>query len=422
MEIVAKGFVIVLPFFLITLLAEKLYGYLKGNDTMPMMDAIAGGYSGITMMSVRLAGLTFIFLPYEMLLNHVALFSIESSWSVYVLAFIFVDFKYYWGHRINHTINYFWNTHLVHHSSEEFNLSSALRQTVSNFFSFFTLFLIPAAIIGIPAQVIVVVTPLHTLLQYWYHTRHIGKLGFLEHIIVTPSHHRVHHAMNSIYIDKNHSAIFIIWDKLFGTFQEELESEPPVYGITRPVQTYNPVSINFQHLILLVKDAWRAKKWTDKLSIWFRPTGWRPEGLEEQFPVKKIDDVHRFSKFSPPSTKGLLYWSIVQFFVVYFVFIYVLSNFQKMETNTVYLFVIFILAQTFCATELMNRNKDAVLLFTGASVLSSIFFLFEKSFFGIVELSPVLFFVLLAYFTAQIGLAYLFRLKSKKNVPAFSGI
>ena len=165
----------------------------------------------------------------------------------YIIAFVCIDFASYWSHRLNHSVNLFWNQHFVHHSSEEFNLACALRQSISNILSFGALFLIPAAILGVPEKMIQVLAPLHLFAQFWYHTKHIGKLGWLEYLLVTPSQHRVHHAINPIYIDKNLAAIFSIWDRLFGTFQEELEEEPPVYGTLKPVQSWNPFWINFQH-------------------------------------------------------------------------------------------------------------------------------------------------------------------------------
>ncbi|HRN58010.1 MAG TPA: sterol desaturase family protein, partial [Agriterribacter sp.] len=136
--------------------------------------------------------------------------------------------------------------------------------------------------------------PLHLFAQFWYHTQHIGTMGVLEKIIVTPSHHRVHHAINKEYIDKNYGQIFIVWDKWFGTYQPELEHIKPVYGITRPVQTWNPIKINFQHLWLLIQHAWRTKSRKDKWRIWLMPTGWRPADVVEKHPVYKIDDVYHF--------------------------------------------------------------------------------------------------------------------------------
>ena len=141
-------------------------------------------------------------------------------------------------------------------------------------------------------------------------------MGFLEKIIVTPSHHRVHHAINKEYLDKNLSQIFIIWDKLFGTFQEELKEVPPVYGITRPVRTWNPIKINFQHVWLLMKDAWRTRSWKDKFTLWFKPTGYRPADVMEKFPVYKIEDVYHFDKYAPRASKALQVWSWIQMTVV----------------------------------------------------------------------------------------------------------
>ena len=139
--------------------------------------------------------------------------------------------------------------------------------------------------------------PLHLFAQFWYHTKHIGKLGVLEYIIVTPSQHRVHHAINTIYLDKNLAAIFCVWDRLFGTFQEELDEVPPVYGVLKPANTWNPILINFQHIWSLIKDAWRTNNWLDKFRIWFMPTGWRPKDVAEKFPITIIEDPYSQTKY-----------------------------------------------------------------------------------------------------------------------------
>jgi hypothetical protein len=215
--------------------------------------------------------------------------------------------------------------------------------------------------------------------------------------------------MNPLYIDKNHSAIFIIWDRLFGTFQEELDSEPPVYGITRPAQTFNPITINFQHLILLFKDAWRTEKWIDKLIIWFKPTGWRPEGFEERYPVNKIESVHHFDKFNPSTSSALLWWSLVQFFVIFFLSIYVFFNISRIGANGLSLFALFVLVQTYSATELMNRNKWAPLYSVVSTVVCLCIFNYDASFFGIQSLSDVLPFAFLLYFVFQTVLAFSFN-------------
>jgi hypothetical protein len=244
--------------------------------------------------------------------------------------------------------------------------------------------------------------------RYWYHTRQIGKLGFLEHIIVTPSHHRVHHAMNPIYLDKNYSAIFIIWDKLFGTFQEELESEPPIYGITRPVRTYNPITINFEHLILLIKDAWRAEKWMDKLTIWFRPTGWRPEGFEEKYPVMKITDRYNYKKYNPYHSNDLLLWSLIQFFMLFFTVIFIIQDIASIGINGIYALALLVFVQVYSATELMNGNKWAPLFSIISTLVCFGIYYFDNSWFGMSYISQQLPAMFMIYYILQTVMAFYF--------------
>ncbi|HCX76814.1 MAG TPA: sterol desaturase, partial [Algoriphagus sp.] len=315
METYGKILLIAMPAFFVLVLFEKFWGVWKGNDTVPVNDMIASLSSGITNVTKDVLGLSIVVISYEWMAGKFGLFQIDASWLTYVIAFIALDFAGYWVHRISHEYNLFWNNHIIHHSSEEFNLACALRQSISSIVKIFGIFLLPAALLGVPAQVIAIVAPLHLFAQFWYHTRHIGKMGFLEKIIVTPSHHRVHHAINPEYLDKNYGQIFIIWDKLFGTYQEEQENVPAVYGVTRPVRTWNPIKINFMHLWLLIKDARRAQDWKDKLKIWFMPLGWRPKDVAEKYPVFKIEDVYHFQKYNPFLSKGMLIWSFAQLIV-----------------------------------------------------------------------------------------------------------
>ena len=220
-----------IPSFLVLVVIEIVYGHLTNKQTYTLMDTLSSLSSGMTNTLKETLGLALVIISYPFILKNIALIELESSSALYFIAFICIDFASYWNHRLNHKINIFWNRHVIHHSSEEFNLACALRQSISSIFGFGALFLIPAAILGVPPKVISILAPLHLFGQFWYHTRHIGKLGWLEYILVTPSQHRVHHAINPIYIDKNLSAIFCIWDRLFGTFQEELDDEPPVYGV-----------------------------------------------------------------------------------------------------------------------------------------------------------------------------------------------
>jgi alkylglycerol monooxygenase len=411
MEEIARIFSIGIPVFAILVLSEKLYGHLKGNDTVPWMDALSSSYSGITFVVRILFGFGITIVSYEFMVEHLAITSIETTWLSYVVTFVVMDFQAYWGHRLVHEVNFLWNRHLIHHSSEEFNLACALRQSISDFVNFLFFLSIPAALLGLSPTVIAVVLPIHKFAQYWYHTRHIGNLGFLEHIIVTPSHHRVHHALNPIYLDKNYSAIFIFWDKLFGTFQKELESEPPVYGLTRPSQTYNPITINFEHLSLMVKDAWRTENWRDRLTIWLRPTGWRPKGFEEKYPVKKISEPYNFEKYKPQTSKALFIWSNIQFFTLFLFVIYVIRDIDKIGIKGLYLFGVFVFVQVYSATELMNGSKWALSYTSISTFICLGIYLGDHTFFGVDKLSTLLPFAFLAYFILQAIISFLFSRK-----------
>ncbi len=360
MEEYGKILVFVMPVFLILIVIEKIYGHYKGEDTSPTMDSVSSISSGMVNSVKDVLGLSITIISYQWFESKFALMHIEANFLAYFIGFIVIDFYGYWSHRLAHQINFLWNKHAIHHSSEEFNLACALRQTVSSFVNLFTFLLIPAALLGVPAKVIAIVLPIQLFLQFWYHTMHIKKMGFLEKILVTPSHHRVHHAINPIYMDKNHSQIFIFWDKIFGTFQEELVDVPPVFGITRPAQTWNPIRINFQHMWLLITDAWRAEKWKDKLTIWFKPTGWRPENFEEKYPVHKITDVYSFQKYGTGHSNKLMYWSLFQAIITLLFITYMYNSIAIIGLPNVFVYGAFIFLTVYSYTELMDTRKIAV--------------------------------------------------------------
>lgn len=361
METYGKILLIAMPIFLAFVLFEKWYGWYKGKDTVRQMDMISSLSSGITNVTKDVLGLSVVIISYEWLVNNIAIIHLKPGIWVYIAAFIALDFAGYWVHRIEHRYNIFWNLHIIHHSSEEFNLACALRQSIAEIVKVFTVFLIPAALLGVPAKVIAIVAPIQLFAQFWYHTRHINKMGWLEKIIVTPSHHRVHHAINKEYIDKNFAQIFILWDKLFGTFQEELTGVQPVYGITRPARTWNPIKINFIHVWLLIKDAWRTKRWKDKFKIWLMPTGWRPDDVAEKFPVYKIEDVYDFEKYSPASSNELLTWSWIQLIILLISTSYLFANIAAIGSPGFFVYGLFIFLSVYSFTELMDHNRFALL-------------------------------------------------------------
>ena len=359
METYGKILLVAMPAFLLLVLLEKWYAWKKGDDNVRTNDMISSLMSGVTNVTKDVLGLSIAIYGYGWLLDHLAVYHIKASWLTYVVAFITLDFAGYCVHRIQHQYNFFWNGHLVHHSSEEFNLACALRQSISSFVRIFAIFLLPAALLGVPEKVIAMVAPLHLFAQFWYHTTHIKKMGWLEKIIVTPSHHRVHHAINPEYIDKNYSQIFIFWDKLFGTFQEEKPDVPPVYGITRPVQTWNPVKINFQHVWLLIKDAWRTKSWKDKFRLWLMPTGWRPADVAEKYPVYKIEDVYHFKKYDSTLSPLMKAWLWFQLIALLLFISYLFGNIAAIGSPGMFIYGFFIFTFVYALSELMDNNSYA---------------------------------------------------------------
>ncbi|MFZ9386823.1 MAG: sterol desaturase family protein [Chitinophagaceae bacterium] len=364
MELYGKILLIAMPAFLILVLFEKWYGWKKGFDTVRNMDMISSLSSGVTNVTKDVLGLAIAISIYPFMLKQLALTTIENTVLVYILTFIIIDFNGYWVHRWNHKINLFWNLHVIHHSSEEFNLACALRQSISSFFNLFTVLLLPAALLGIPENVINIVAPIQLFAQFWYHTRHIGKMGFLEKIIVTPSHHRVHHAVNPEYMDKNLSQIFIIWDKLFGTFVEEKPEIPPVYGITRPARTWNPIRINFQHLVLMIRDAWRTKNWKEKFTLWFKPTGYRPADVAEKYPVYKIEDVYHFEKYDTKTSRAFSAWAWFQLLMILASISYLfgqIAYINELNVSYIYWYGGFVFLSVYALTETMDRNPYAII-------------------------------------------------------------
>jgi len=388
----------VVPAFYLLIIIEVLYGHYKKNQTYNLMDTIASLSSGTTNLLKDILGLTVIIISYPFLLSKLSFFDFENTLWVYIIAFICIDFSSYWNHRLNHKINIFWNQHVIHHSSEEFNLACALRQSISNFLGYGALFLVPAAIFGIQHEVIGLLLPLHLFGQFWYHTRHIGKLGILEYIIVTPSQHRVHHAINPVYIDKNLGAIFCVWDRWFGTFQEELDDEPPVYGVLKPVSTWNPILINFTHIWGLILDFFRTKSLKEKLILWFMPTGYRPKDVVEKYPIDKIDDVHNFDKYSPPTNKLVTSWVLFQWLSTNVLVFFFLSNFSKFTTQQSLIFGGIIFLSIFSYSAVMDGFKWAYKLEIIRNILCLCLFITPSQFeFYSVNLIYVFFFAIIYF-------------------------
>ena len=390
----------VVPGFMFLMTIEVIYGHLTNKQTYSFMDTLSSLSSGITNVLKDSLGLVLVILSYPYILDAIAVFDLESSVLLYVVAFICIDFASYWNHRLNHKVNIFWNRHVIHHSSEEFNLACALRQSISAWIGFGALFLIPAAFFGVPPQLITLLAPIHLFAQFWYHTRHIGKLGFLEYIIVTPSQHRVHHAINPIYIDKNLSAIFCVWDRVFGTFQEELDHEPPVYGVLKPVNTWNPLLINFQHAFNVIQDAYHTSSFKDKLRIWFMPTGWRPSDIIDKFPRPITTDHYNREKYSPKYSFFMKSTAIFHFVLINFLLYFFLSNFSIIESDLKLVFGSVIFVSVFGFTSLLDLHSWAPFFEVFRSILT-IIILYSFNDYALFINYPTEFLMIVSYFAVS---------------------
>jgi alkylglycerol monooxygenase len=346
-----------IPGFIVLMIIEYLISLLMKNEVFRSFDTISSISSGITNALKDILELSVVVIGYSWFYNHFHFYKMESNIWAYVLAFVGLDFAGYWSHRFEHTINVFWNRHIIHHSSEEFNLACALRQNISAILVIFTFLLIPCALLGVEPKVIQIIAPLHLFAQFWYHTRLINKMGFLEYVIVTPSHHRVHHAINDIYIDKNYSQIFIFWDKLFGTFQPELAEEPPVYGVKKAASTWNPVWINFSHISQIISDAIRTSSIQDKLRIWFMPTGWRPQDVALNYPINLVPYREQV-KYDTDGSKFFHLWSWIHLAITLGGLIYLCNVIAQFDFVYILYFSLFLFLSIYANTALMDRERN----------------------------------------------------------------
>ena len=228
-----------------------------------------------------------------------------SPWT-WVIGLVAYDFLYYWHHRAGHRVALFWAAHVVHHQSEDYNLSTALRQTSSGWLVGW-IFYLPMAIAGFPPLVFAVVALIDLLYQFWVHTEQVGRLGWFDRWFCAPSNHRVHHAVNDVYLDRNSGGVFLVWDRLFGTWAEEDPAVPCVYGTRAPLRSWNPIRANLQIYAELGRESWRATRWRDKLRVWLKPPGWRPADVAARWPKAPfvVDGFERFDPVASPRRQAL---------------------------------------------------------------------------------------------------------------------
>ena len=305
-----------IPVFFVLMLIEFGVARARGRSAYRVNDTLASLSLGTTSQITELATKLVIIAIYAFCFEHLRVTTLPvDAWWTWALGLLLYDFLYYWHHRMSHEVGILWATHVVHHSSEEFNLSTALRQTSSRFLLGW-IFYLPMAVLGFPLIVFIVVGLIDLLYQYWIHTEQIGKLGWFDRVFASPSNHRVHHAVNDKYLDKNYGGILILWDRMFGSFIDEDEREPCVYGTRSRLGTFSPLWANLEVFAALAKDAWHAQSWADKLRVFIKPPGWRPADVAARFPKPDFDLENAKRKFNPPLSRFESAYLFVQFLIV----------------------------------------------------------------------------------------------------------
>lgn len=317
------------PVFFLLIFIELIAGLLRRRNTYRVNDAINSISLGVLS---QISGVFMRFLRigiYGWLVQHIALFNlpVDSFW-VWISALLLYDLCYYWLHRMSHEVNVLWAAHVVHHQSEDYNLSTALRQTSTGALLGW-IFYVPMAILGYPLEVFAAVALVDLLYQFWVHTQQIGKLGWFDRVFVSPSNHRVHHAVNDVYLDKNYGGILILWDRIFGTFIEEDDDRKIVYGTRNPLRSWNPLWANLEVYKALWLDAWRTKGLANKLRIWVARPGWRPADTAAAWPGVPFD-LQR-PHYHPNLPLAAQVYCLVQFSVALLVATHFLAAHQSLS-------------------------------------------------------------------------------------------
>ncbi len=297
------------PAFLLLIGLELFVVRRDRREYYRLSDSMNNVATGILQQLIAILCAVWIVGVYAWIHESLRLFDLSDTdvW-VWVACFIAIDFAYYWYHRLAHEVNFLWASHIAHHQSEEYNLSVALRQgAFQPLFS--CVFYWPIALIGFPPAIFAACLAFDTLYQFWIHTRTIARLGPLEAVFMTPSHHRVHHGRNPVYIDRNHGGCFIVWDKWFGTF--EPETEEVVFGITKKLGSWNPVWANFHYWIEIGSAALRTHRVRDKILMFVKPPGWYPEDLGGFSPAPQLERPTK--KFDPPLPRRTAVYCALQF-------------------------------------------------------------------------------------------------------------
>lgn len=349
-----------IPFFFLLILIELIYGLARKNNTYRINDSI----NSISMGSLsRLQGLVILGFSgtiYELVVAKYQLTQLtdDSLW-VWISCFVLYDFAYYWKHRFGHEVALFWGSHVAHHQSEDYNLGTALRQTSIDFYGF--LFYLPFFFLGYPAEILFTVVSMNLIYQFWVHTEHVPKLGFIEWLFVTPSNHRVHHARNKIYVDRNYGGVFIIWDRLFGSFQDEMDDEPVVFGLRKPLNSWNPLWANVHVYWRLMLDFISMQGAANKFKLLLKPPGWTTEDQQTHCKLKQAN-IDLSTKFDPQISRFDLFYTFIQFVLTVVLSLAILLGASSMNQGLLTLAVVFLFYSFFVQGVLLEGKESALSL------------------------------------------------------------
>jgi sterol desaturase/sphingolipid hydroxylase (fatty acid hydroxylase superfamily) len=391
------------PVFFLMIIIEYCYGRFVGKDTYRLNDTFTSISLGMisrypTMLNLGVQSLIFVYIGKYL---NVGLLSMKNPLT-WIIAFLLYDLSYYWMHRLHHEIKILWATHSVHHHGEDYNLATALRQTSTGWL-WKWIFYMPMIILGVPGEVFVTVAGINLVYQFWVHTEHIGHLGFLEKIFITPMNHGIHHAKNQEYIDANYGGVFIIWDRMFGTYTARLADVTPVYGTVSALKSFNPIWANTQVYTNMIKDTIKTKKLSDKIKIWYSRTYWRPEDCIEEKDPKEF-----YIKYDPIITSDIKVFSFFQMLFTIIVSGSVLFFLAQFSYNEIIAFAVSITLLSSLTATLLQGKRYMYVVIVGFSILG----IFSIEFFGILNSTLLPTQLLMSQFFVNIfvvGMLYLYQ-------------
>ena len=364
------------PVFFLMIGIEFIFGVIKGTNNYRLNDSIAAISLGLIsrlppLLNLGIQGVVWTYVATNLNMSLMP----KDSWVTWVIAFLFYDLCYYWMHRMSHEVKVLWASHVVHHQGEEFNLSTALRQTSSGWL-WKWIFYIPMFMVGIPGEVFFTVAAINLLYQFWVHTEHIKTLGALELIFITPSNHRIHHAQNPEYIDANYGGVFIIWDRIFGTYIPERDDLKPIYGTVKPLRSWNPIWSNLEIYHQMIRDTIHTKTLKNKIKVWFSSTRWRPEDVYEKFP-HVTNDLEDFEKYDPDANRTTKFFTSVQFIInssISTIMIFTIADQSYLQSC---MLAIMLVASTTLVTSIIENKKWGYQSELARSIFTILLFAFE---------------------------------------------